>query len=472
MSDAEQIYDVAIVGAGVVGTALARQLARYELEVVVLERSDEVCDGISKANTALLHTGFDCVPGSLEARLVGEGYGLLRDYAVTAGIAVEATGAILVAWSEEQLAVLPELQQKAEQNGYLETRLLDAEELREREPMLGLGALGGLEVPGESIIDPWSPVLAFALEAVSAGVELRLGTELTGLEQESTGHLLSTTTGPLRARWLVNAAGLSSDLVDGLCDHHGFTVTPRRGEPLVFDKLARPLLRSIILPVPTPATKGVLVSPTVFGNVLLGPTAEDLEDRADTGTTEAGIAALLEAGRRILPELLDEEVTASYAGLRAATEHRDYQIELHAEERYVCVGGIRSTGLTAALAIARHVSDLLAAGGLELRERLLPPTIPQMAALGEQQLRPSQDPARIAEDPSYGELLCHCEQVSSGEIRDACEGVLPARSLGGLRRRTRAMNGRCQGFYCAARLLERFAQLSGLEPAKLAGLEP
>jgi glycerol-3-phosphate dehydrogenase len=472
MSGGERVFDVAIVGAGVVGCALAKELARYELDVVVIERGHDVCDGTSKANTALLHTGFDCVPGSLESRLVREGYELLRAYASASGIAVETTGAILVAWSEEQLAALSGLQQKAEQNGYLETRLLDVDELRRREPQLGPGALGGLEVPGESIIDPWSPVLAFALEALSAGTELRLGTELTGRRSEGGDHLLSTSAGELRARWLLNAAGLSSDLVNGLCGHHGFTVTPRRGELLVFDKLSRPLLRSVILPVPTPSSKGVLVSPTVFGNLLLGPTADDVDDKAATATTEDGIARLLEAGRRILPGLLDEEVTASYAGLRAATEHRDYQIELHAEQRYVCVGGIRSTGLTASLAIARHVVGLLEEGGLSLEERAEAPAIPTMPPLGEQQRRPFEDAGRIAGDPSYGQLVCHCERVSSGELRDACTGELPARDLGGLRRRTRAMNGRCQGFYCGAEVLSQLAELTGIEPRSLAGLEP
>jgi glycerol-3-phosphate dehydrogenase len=228
-----------------------------------------------------------------------------------------------------------------------------------------------------------------------------------------------------------------------------FTIQPRRGELIVFDKLARPLVHSILLPVPTPQTKGVLVAPTVYGNVLLGPTADDVHDRTDTATTAAGLRALLDAGRRIVPTLVAEEVTATYAGLRAATEHRDYQIRVEADRRYACVGGIRSTGLTASLGIAEYIVEQLADAGLDLKER--GPTVPViMPYIGQAGVRPYQDFARIASDPAYGEIVCHCERVTRGEIRDALAGPLPPADLDGLRRRTRAANGRCQGFYCGA----------------------
>jgi glycerol-3-phosphate dehydrogenase len=231
----------------------------------------------------------------------------------------------------------------------------------------------------------------------------------------------------------------------------GFTIRPRRGELIVFDKLARTLLRSILLPVPTERTKGVLVAPTVYGNVLLGPTAEDVLDRGDTATTAPGLRSLLAAGRRILPGLAGEEVTSTYAGLRAATEHADYQVYADAGRRYACAGGIRSTGLSASLGIAEHVVSLLGEAGLLLKPRAdcadSPPVMPY---IGEAGPRPYQDAERIAADPAYGEIVCHCERVTRGEIRDALAGPIPPADLGGLRRRTRAGNGRCQGFYCAA----------------------
>ena len=230
----------------------------------------------------------------------------------------------------------------------------------------------------------------------------------------------------------------------------GFTVRPRRGELIVFDKLARPLVGSILLPVPTAQTKGVLVAPTVYGNILLGPTAEDIEDRSDTATTAAGLAALLGAGRTIVPDLVREEVTATYAGLRAATEHRDYQIRIDPGLRYACAAGIRSTGLSASLGIAEYVVDQMAGAGLPLKERIDTVGPPAMPYIGQAGLRPYQDARRIAADPDYGRIVCHCERVTRGEISDALVSTVPPADTDGLRRRTRAMNGRCQGFYCAA----------------------
>jgi glycerol-3-phosphate dehydrogenase len=462
--------DVAIVGAGVVGCAIARQLSATGLTVAVLERNSDVGDSTSKANTAILHTGFDCKPGSLESQLVTHGYGLLSKYATEVGIAVERTGAILVAWDEEQRADLPSLKAKADQNGYEKTTLLSAAEVRAREPNLGDGVLGGLDVPDESIIDPWSVVVAYATEAKQNGVQFSFDAEVISINDSGALHHISTSRGQLDATWVINAAGLSSGLMNELCGCHEFSVTPRRGELLVFDKMARTMLSSIILPVPTAKTKGVLISPTVFGNVLLGPTADDIDDPNATATTEDGITRLLAAGRRVMPRLLDEEVTATYAGLRAATEHSDYQIRLHPSERYVCVGGIRSTGLTASLAIAEHVGSLLTEAGLDLGMSPSAQGGFTMPPLGQTQIRPAMNAELVAADTAYGQIVCHCELVTLGEIRDACTSLVPATDIGGLRRRTRALNGRCQGFFCGAEVTALFAQFTGQDQQFVTGL--
>ncbi|MGC0328311.1 glycerol-3-phosphate dehydrogenase [Streptomyces sp. SAI-170] len=445
-----QPYDVAVVGAGVVGCAVARALARYpRLRIALVEAADDVGEGTSKANTAILHTGFDATPGSLEARLVREGARSLAAYAAEAGIAVEPVGALLVAWDEGQLAALPRLAEKAERNSCHDTGLLGPAELYAREPHLGPGALGALHVPGESIVDPWTTTLAYATQAVRHGVDLHLDSPVRDIRRQDGIHTLTTARGPLHARRLVNAAGLHADALDRLLGHQDFTVTPRRGQLLVFDTFARDLVRHILLPVPTALGKGVLVAPTVYGNVLLGPTAEDLDDKRATQSTAEGLALLREKGRRILPRLLDEEVTAVYAGLRAATEHEDYRIRAHPEQACVTVGGIRSTGLTASLAIAEHVLGLLTETGLDpgpARE-LEPVRLPHLGAASP---RPCERPERVAADPEYGILVCHCERVSRGEIRDALAGTIPPRSLDGLRRRTRARAGRCQGTHCGA----------------------
>ena len=464
--------DVLVVGGGVVGCAIAALLARGSLDVLLIEQHDDICEGTSKANTAILHTGFDCVPGSLESELVARGSHLLAEYARGAGIALERTGALVVAWNASQSDALIGLLEKARANGYTAARIIGADEVRAREPFLGPGARDALEVPDESIIDPWSPVLAFALEALTGGAEIALETELLGVGRQGERRQVTTSRGEVRCRWLINAAGLGADLVDVECGHGDFQVTPRRGELLVYDKAARQLVDSIILPVPTPTTKGVVVTPTVFGNLLVGPTADDLEDRSATGTTELGLERLRTTGLQLVPQLGAHEITASYAGLRAATESRDYQIHLHPGEGYVCVGGIRSTGLSASMAIAEYVAELLVADGCAGAGRRRGAQPPAMPPLGEGQLRPSQDPVRIAENPLYGTILCHCELVSAGELHDACDGLLGARSLGGLRRRTRVMNGRCQAFYCGATVLALLAELSGRSVAELTGLAP
>lgn len=457
-------YDVTVVGAGVVGSAIARELAgHHRLRVALVEASGDVGNGTSKANTAILHTGFDAVPGSLEARLVREGSRLLAAYAADSGIPVEPVGALLVAWNEEQLSALPGLLEKAERNGYDEARIIGADEVRAREPHLGEGALGALDVPGESIICPWTTTLAYATQAVRGGVDLHLNSKVQNVSSspgaDARCHELNTPRGVVRTRYLINAAGLHADALDRrLLGRGEFTVTPRRGQLIVFDKLARDLVSHILLPVPTALGKGVLVAPTVYGNVLLGPTAEELDDKGATHTTQDGLADLRAKGRRILPALLDEEVTAVYAGLRAATEHDDYQIHSAPEERYITVGGIRSTGLTASMAIAEHVVGLLAdAAGpdldLTVGGNLDPVSMPN---LGEAFPRPYQRADLIATDPAYGSIVCHCERVTRGEIRDALISTVPPGSLDGLRRRTRARGGRCQGFYCGAAVRELF----------------
>ena len=317
------VYDVAVVGAGLVGSAIARELAGFELNVALVEAGPDVSAGTSKANTAILHIGFDATPGTLESRLVRRGHALMNSYARQVGIPVERTGALLVAWTPDELATLPRLRGKAEQNGYLRCELVDAAEVYHRVPALGSGALGGLTVPDESIICTWTASLALASDARLRGVDLLVDTTVTGRTPERERTLLHTTNGDLPATWVVNAAGLGCDLVDAMFGHQRFTVTPRRGELLVFDKLSRPLVNTIVLPVPSTLGKGVLVSPTIYGNVMLGPTAEDLRDRTETSTSETGLEFLLEKGRKLMPSLLDEEVTASYAGLRTAVDHGD-----------------------------------------------------------------------------------------------------------------------------------------------------
>jgi glycerol-3-phosphate dehydrogenase len=445
-------FEVAVVGAGAVGCAIARELSGRGASCVLLEAGRDVGAGTSKANTAILHTGFDAKPGTSEARLVARGYDLLSGYADEVGIPTARLGALMVAWSGEQRDALAGIEATARENGYGEARRVEIGELYAREPSLGPGAQGALEIPGEGILCPFTATLAFATEAVSRGCELALSAAVTGVRSNGGAHLLETARGEIRAQWVVNAAGLRSDEVDAMFGHSDFRVTPRRGELIVFDKLARGLVNHVLLPVPTEKTKGVLVSPTVYGNLLLGPTAEDIDDKTDRSTTTAGLEALMEAGSRVVPRLTEQEVTATYVGLRAATQHRDYQLNAYPEQRYVCAGGIRSTGITGSLAIAEWAGDALAGAGLSLGPRP-GSTETRMPNIGEYGTRPYQDDELIRRDPDYGRIVCFCERVTRGEIDAAFRGPIPPADPDGLRRRTRALMGRCQGFYCGAEIV-------------------
>ena len=435
------IYDVAIIGAGAVGSAIARELSRYQLNVALLEANSDVGMGTSKASTAIWHTGYDATPGSLESVLLKRSYPLLETFMMEVGSPFERIGGLLIAWTQEQLEILPSLLEKAHKNGDTDVYLISREEVYQREPHLGKGALGGMFVPGEGILCTFTIPLACATQAVVNGVVLKLNFTVKSVQQTGDSALISSGSEEIQAKWVINAAGLYSDEINNHFGHESFKVTPRRGELIVYDKLARPLVNHVLLPVPTAVTKGVLISTTVYGNALLGPTAEDLQDKTATSTSAKGLQSLLEKGEKILPDLLKEEVTATYAGLRAATEHSDYQIALHADQHYICVGGIRSTGISGCLGIAEYVAGLLEEGGVELKSKPEFKAI-RMSNIGEAFLRPYQNAELIESNPHYGQIICHCERVTLGEVDDAIHSPIPATTLDALRRRTRAMQGR------------------------------
>jgi glycerol-3-phosphate dehydrogenase len=369
------------------------------------------------------------------------------------GSPFERIGGLLIAWTQEQFEVLPSLLSQAHKNGDIDVYIANREEVYQREPHLGEGALGGMFVPNEGILCTFTIPLACATQAVVNGVMLKLNFSVKSITKTDAGSLISSEAEEIRAKWVINAAGLYSDEVNAHYGYNNFKVTPRRGELIIYDKLARPLVNHVLLPVPTSVTKGVLISPTIYGNILLGPTADDLPDKTATNTSADGLQSLLEKGGKILPKLIDEEVTATYAGLRAATEHSDYQISLHTGQQYICAGGIRSTGISASLGIAEYVADLLKEAGVALTPKSEFKTI-RMPNIGEGFLRPYQNSEMIETNPQYGQIVCHCEHVTLGELQDAMNSEIPAVTLDALRRRTRALQGRCQGFNCQAALVK------------------
>ena len=441
------MFDVAVIGAGVVGCAMARRFTLEGARVVLVEKAPDILDGASKANSAILHTGFDAPEGSLELACVRDGHREYLEIRKDLGLALEANGALVVAWSDAEEGALEAIRARARANGVDDVDIVGRDEMRRREPNLSPRARAALKVPGERIIDPWSAPYAYLDQALANGARVLTSCEVTGGTFEGDGWRLETSRGPLRATSVINCAGLFGDLLDeALLGAARFRITPRKGQFVVFDKAARGLVSSIILPVPTEHTKGVVVFPTVFGNLAVGPTAEDQTSRTDVSTDEATLRALIADGVAKIPALKGMPVTAVYAGLRPASGIKDYRIHATPEKNWITVGGIRSTGLSGALGIARHVFGLYSDTGRR-HARLAAPALPRPRNLAESGLRDWQK-------PDHGEIVCQCELVTRREIEAAMKGPLAAGSLAGIKRQTRATMGRCQGFFCLARLAE------------------
>ena len=450
-----QGFDIAIIGGGLVGLAISRRFAMAGLSCVVLEKGADILSGASKGNSALLHTGFDAPPKSLELQCMLAGRAEYLEIRQKLNLPLLETGAVVVAWNEAELAALDGIIAKAHRNGIADAKKLSAIELKIREPQLSKVALGAVLVPGEHVIDPWSAPLAYALQAIAHGAVIMRNAEVTDAKKSSEGWVVTHRGGEVSARVVINAAGLYGDKIEALARPSDFTISPRRGQFVVFDKPASKLARSIILPVPNERTKGVVLFRTIFGNLAIGPTAEDSEERENPSTDSATLEKLKARAIEMIPALSDVDVTAIYAGLRPATEHKDYVIEAAEDLNWITVAGVRSTGLTAALGIAQHVAKLYAKNFGKLPKKQPEPIWTPVPNLAEHSIRPYM---------KGGEIICHCEWVTRGEIETACAGFLPATELSGLKRRTRAMMGRCQGFYCRAQVEAIFQEAADGKP--------
>lgn len=446
MPDAQGTFDVAVVGGGVVGCAVARRFALDGARTVLIERGPDILCGASKANSALLHTGFDAPAGSLELACIQAGYREYLDIRRRMNLPLLETGAMVAAWTDDEAGKLDAIEALARANGVDDVVRLTAAQARGREPRLAGHVRAALLVPGEHVIDPWSAPLAYLTQAVENGAVVLFDAEVGDGTFDGREWALRAGAHTVRARIVVNCAGLRGDLLDErMLGASDFSIIPRKGQFLVFDKSAAALLHAILLPVPNERTKGIVIARTVFGNLLVGPTAEDQTDRERAGVDRATLTMLREKAVELIPDLKDVPVTAAYAGLRPASERKEYRIAAHAGRRWITVGGIRSTGLTAALGIARHVAALCEET-FGARFAPLPsvawPAIPNLAEHDE----------RDWQRADHGEIVCHCELVTRREIEAALSGRLPAGDIGGLKRRTRACMGQCQGFYCQARV--------------------
>jgi glycerol-3-phosphate dehydrogenase len=447
-------YDVAVIGGGVVGCATARAFALAGASVILIEASRDILSGASKANSAILHTGFDAPVASLELEMIRAGRIEYLDIRKRLNLPVIETGALVCAWTVDEAHKLDGIARQGRAND-VDVRRVDPQEAKALAPHLSDRLISALWVAEEFVIDPWSAPLAYLQEAVALGARFLRGAELRAGTFQGVWSL-ETSIGAVEAGAVVNAAGLYGDIVDerlGLSPQ--FTIRPRKGQFVVLDKAAARLVPSIILPVPTETTKGIVICPTAFGNVLVGPTAEEQEDRVRT-TVETSVLQWLRAhATQLVPALRDIPVTAIYAGLRPATDRKEYRVIARLAQRAITLGGIRSTGLSAALGLARHAVTLLDRNVGEpsaaIAARAAAPNISEAAE-------------RDWQRAGHGEIVCHCELVTRREIEAAFETLVPPGDLGGLRRRTRAGMGRCQGFYCAAHVADltqdRLAALS------------
>ncbi|WP_335948297.1 NAD(P)/FAD-dependent oxidoreductase [Salipiger bermudensis] len=446
MADFSAEMDVAIIGAGVVGCAMARRFALEGARVCVLEAAPDILSGASKANSAILHTGFDAPPGSLELSCMQDAYDEYMEIREAMNLPVLETGAMVAAWTEDEEARLPDLLAQAQGNGVTDTRIISRDEALARETALAGHVRGALLVPREHVIDPWSAPLAYATQAKALGAEFRFNAPLTGARRDGDTWQLETGAGSLMAKTVVNCAGLYGDKVEEiLTGTPSFEIRPRKGQFVVFDKAASQHLRTILLPVPNERTKGVVLTRTAFGNLLVGPTAEEQEARDRPDVTTPELEMLISKAVELVPALQDMPVTAVYAGLRPASERKEYRVHADADLGYYCAGGIRSTGLTAALGIARHVFALWSEShslAWSKPNDTMPPSMPNLA----------EHLPRDYQIPGHDGIVCHCEMVTAREIRAAFDSQLPPGDFGGLRRRTRCAMGRCQGFNCLGRI--------------------
>ncbi|MEO9167250.1 MAG: NAD(P)/FAD-dependent oxidoreductase, partial [Aestuariivirga sp.] len=353
-------FDIAVIGCGVVGLAILRRFAMAGLKCVALEKGADILSGASKGNSALLHTGFDAPPKSLELQCMQAGHAEYLEIRQKLNLPLLETSALVVAWTQDQLAKLEAIEKKALSNGVVDVKRLSQTQLRLREPQLAKTALAAFLVPGEHVIDPWSAPLAYAHQAIAHGAEILRNSEVTKVKRQGDEWRLTTPQGDVVARIVINAAGLYGDHVEALARECDFKIKPRKGQFVVFDKPASKLLRAIVLPVPTERTKGVVLFPTIFGNLAIGPTAEETDERENATNDTAILDKLKATAVDMLPALKNVDVTAIYAGLRPATGQSDYIIKAREDENWITVAGIRSTGLTSSLGIAQHVAKLYA----------------------------------------------------------------------------------------------------------------
>lgn len=461
------MYDVIIIGAGVTGAAVARELSRYDISTCVLEKCEDVCEGTSKANSAIIHAGFDAAEGTLMAKLNVRGNEMMDDLARDLDIPFKRNGSMVVCIHKEALGGLQELYDRGIKNGVKGLKILGREEALEMEPNLSENVEGALFAPSGGIVCPFELNIAMAENANMNGVEFRFNTEVEDIKKKDDGlwHL-RTNNGEYIARYVVNAAGVYADRIHNMVSRDKMKIIERRGDYCLLDKQVGGYVSHTIFPQPTKLGKGVLVSPTVHGNLIVGPTAIDIEDKEGTNTTEGGINDLIAKAGNHIRNLPIRNVITSFAGLRAHEEHHEFIIkEVDDAPCFIDCAGIESPGLTSSPAIGEMVAGMLKEkmGLTEKKDWIATRKgVKKTEGLSVEEMN-----ALIKENPAYGNIVCRCESITEGEILDAIHRPLGARSLDGVKRRTRAGMGRCQAGFCSPRTMEIIHRELGIPYEKI-----
>jgi len=452
------IYDVAIIGGGVVGAAIGRELSRYKLAVGLFEKERELAFGVSKSNSGIIHPGLQHSPRLLKARLCVRGNALTRRLAGELCIDFKEVGELIVAFNEEEAARLLEIKKDGHCLRVPGLKIVDRIWLKDNEPNLSDKAIAALYAPTAGIISPYRLVYDLAENAARNGVEIHIGTKVENILPTRPGFEIATTGGTFRARFVVNAAGLYADEVSRMAGSDTFKIRPRKGEEFLLDKKDEDLTNHILFPLPSKTSKGILITRTSDGNPMIGPTAEDIYDKEDMSTTDAGLVKALEGAKRLVPSVDENDIIAYFAGLRPVAG--DDFIIRHEDKipGFVNVAGIQSPGLTAAPAIALMAAGILKDNGLETKRKLT------FHKHRKRDLHlfaiPLKETKRlIAKDAGYGDIVCRCEMVSAREVRDAI--ARGAGTMDGIKFRTRAQAGRCHGSFCTTRLMKILSEETG-----------
>lgn len=460
------MYDIVIIGAGVSGCAVAKELSKYQIRICVIEKETDICEGTSKANSGIVNAGFDPEPGKLCAKLNARGAEMLAQIAVELDIPYKRNGTMVVCSNPNDLPMLKVLYDRGNTNGVRGLRILNREEALQMEPNLADGVCGALLAPTGGIICPFTLTLAFAEVAAANGVEFRLGEAVTDIKKDGEGYRLTTSRGQAKAKYVINAAGVYADVFHNMVSENKIHILPRKGEYCLMDKIPEDYLHHTIFPVPSAMGKGVIVSPTVHGNMLIGPTAVDVENKEDTSTTAEGLARVIKMSALSVKNIPYNTIITSFAGLRAHEDGDDFIIEEVPDAKgFIDVAGIKSPGLASSPMVALYVRNILGSF-CELKEKTSY-VKERKGIIRFADLSVKEQEALIRENPAYGRMICRCEKVTEGEILEAVRRPLGATTMDGIKRRTRAGMGRCQAGFCTPRVMEILSEELGIGMEKI-----